>query len=107
MSEYVARASTVHRSLLETKSTAGAEFAPAVANVTLMMVMLMGPNLLWWPVITIGIQLFLKWMFGVDDRLSMVFMRYLREGDVYDPWPRANQSQNKRPFGMGRDIPLC
>lgn len=92
---------------MEVKSTAGGEFAPTVFNVTLTLVMLMGPNLLWWPVVALAIQALLRWMFTVDSRASAVFMKYMREGDVYDPWPRAGQRQNRRPYGMGRGLPLC
>ncbi|MCK6421760.1 MAG: VirB3 family type IV secretion system protein [Aquabacterium sp.] len=101
------RSTIVRRSLLETKSTAGAEFAPTVLNITLMLVMMMGPKLLWWPLIALVLHSLLKWMFGRDDKLTLVFARYSREADVYDPWPRPRQVENKRPYGMGRDLPLA
>jgi type IV secretory pathway TrbD component len=100
------RTTTVHACLLEVKSAAGAEFAPTVANLTVCLVMLIGPNLFWWPLVSYFLQKLLQWMFRKDPHLSLIFTRYMREGDHYDPWPRANQYVNKRPFGAGRDL-LC
>lgn len=101
------RITPIHRSLLEVKSTAGAEFTPTVLNITLMLVMMMGPKLLWWPFLTIMIHAGLRWMFERDDKLMLVYTRYRREGDSYDPWPRPRQTVGKRPYGMGRDLPLA
>jgi type IV secretory pathway TrbD component len=101
------RFTPIHRSLLEVKSTAGAEFAPAVLNFTVMLVMMMGPELLWWPLITLTIHAALRWMFARDDKLMLVYDRYRREADCYDPWPRPRQYVGKRPYGMGRNLPLA
>lgn len=96
----------IHGCLLEVKSAAGAEFVPTVANVTVALIMLMGPQLYWWVAVAYGMQKFTQWMFLRDPHLSQIFARYMREGDHYDPWPRAVQFVNKRPYGMGRDL-LC
>lgn len=106
MSDYSSRSTPIHRSLMEVKSTAGAEFIPTLINFTLLGVMVMGPRFYWWPVVTWVIQKVLKWMFASDPQKSLVVSRYLREGDRYDPWPRPD-SRNKRPYKMGRDLPLC
>jgi len=100
------RSTPVHRCLLEVKSAGGAEFAPTVGNITVCLVMLIGPNLFWWPVLSYFVHKLLQWMFYKDPQLSLIFLRYLREADVYDPWPQATQFINKRPFGAGRDL-LC
>ena len=100
------RTTTIHHCLLEVKSVGGAEFQPVVFNVTLALIMVIGPELMWWPVVAYFIHKLLQWMFGRDPHLSRIFTRYMKEGDFYDPWPRANQTQNKRPVGAGRDL-LC
>lgn len=100
------RSTPVHRSLLEVKSTAGAEFVPVVANATILGMMLMGPHLMWWPAVTYIVHKFLQYLYKVDDQMLRVFWRYRVEGDHYDPWPRPNPVV-KRPYGLGRDLPLC
>lgn len=100
------RATPVHHCLLEIKSVGGAEFQPVVINVTLGLIMLIGPGMAWWVVVTYFIHKFLQWMFGRDPHLSRIFAKYMKEGDFYDPWPKPGQILNKRPFGAGRDL-LC
>lgn len=96
----------VRRSLLEVKSTAGAEFYAVVVNVAVAGIMLMGPRMVWWLVVAYFGHQFLKYLFTIDEQFFAVLVRYLREGDVYDPWPRPGM-KNKRPYGMGRGLPLC
>lgn len=100
------RSTPVHNCLLEVKSAGGAEFMPVVFNVTVMVVMIIGPNIMWWPVVTYFVHKFLEWMFARDPHLSRIFAKYMKEGDVYDPWPKPSQIINKRPVGAGRDL-LC
>lgn len=100
------RSTKIHHCLLEVKSVAGAEFQPVVLNVTLCLALLMGPNILWWPIPAYFIHKFLQWMFFKDPHLSRIFTKYLKEGDLYDPWPKPSQFVNKRPVGAGRDL-LC
>lgn len=103
---YVRRSTPVRRSLLEVKSTAGAELMPVVVNVTITGMMLMGPRLLWWLVVMYFVHQLLKYLFTVDQQMFAVLRKYLFEGDVYDPWPRPGM-RNKRPYGMVRELPLC
>lgn len=100
------RYTPIHQCLLEVKSVGGAEFQPVVLNTTVALVMLIGPNLVWWPVVAYFIHKLLQWMFLRDPHLSRIFARYMKEGDLYDPWARANQFHSKRPTGVGRDL-LC
>ena len=99
------RTTPVHHCLLEVKSAGGAEFQPVVFNVAVCLIMLIGPNIMWWPGVSYFIHKLLEWMFNRDPYLSRIFVRYMKEGDIYDPWPHANQFHNKRPFGAGRDLP--
>lgn len=100
------RSTAIHQCLLEVKSVGGAEFQPVVLNVTLALIMLIGPGLVWWVVVAYFVHKLLQWMFLRDPHLTRIFARYMKEADLYDPWPRANQLQNKRPTGVGRDL-LC
>ncbi len=100
------RQTNVHNCLLEVRSAGGAEFQPVVINVTVMLTILMGPNIMWWPAVTYVVHKLLQWMFNKDPYMSRIFVRYMREGDFFDPWPKANQFINKRPSGAGRDL-LC
>lgn len=100
------RSTPVYRSLLEVRSTAGAEFLLTLGNITVCAVMLLGPRLYWWVAVAYVCQKIFQWMYSRDPQLAIVMARYLREGDVYDPWPRHG-SNVKRPLGLGRDLPLC
>ncbi|ABD71948.1 hypothetical protein Rfer_4261 (plasmid) [Rhodoferax ferrireducens T118] len=100
------RATPIYQCLLEVKSVAGAEFQPVVINVTMGLVMVIGPGLTWWLAVTYFGHKLLQWMFGRDPHLSRIFTKYMKEGDFYDPWPKPSQHMNKRPFGAGRDL-LC
>jgi|JI10StandDraft_1071094.scaffolds.fasta_scaffold58446_3 type IV secretory pathway TrbD component len=91
--------------LLEVKSAAGAEFIPVIANTTLALALLVGPGLYWWPAVAFFIHKLLQWMFGHDPYLIRIFLQYVREADHYEPWRNPRQAINKRPFGMGRDLP--
>jgi type IV secretion system protein VirB3 len=104
--QFERRSTIIHSSLLEVKSAGGAEFMPVVANVTIAFVMMIAPHFLWWPVVSWCIHKLLQYLFKVDERMFAVLFRYLNEGDYYDPWPRPGM-RNKRPYGMGRDLPLC
>jgi|SRR5450830_876885 type IV secretory pathway TrbD component len=100
------RTTPVHQCLLEVKSVAGAEFQPVVINVTLALIMVIGPGITWWVAVAYFVHKFLQWMFGRDPHLSRIFAKYMKEGDFYDPWPKPGQILNKRPVGAGRDL-LC
>ncbi len=102
----MARSTPVHHSLHEIKTTWGAEFLLTLINVTLCIVMVMGPKMIWWIGMMWFIQKLLQWNFKRDPQMSRVLLKYLSEGDCYDPWPRAN-SKVKRPYGLARDLPLC
>ena len=100
------RTTQVHHCLLEVKSVGGAEFQPVVFNITLCIIMIIGPGMFWWIGVAYFIHKLAQWMFSRDPHLSRIFAKYMREGDFYDPWQRANQIVNKRPVGAGRDL-LC
>ena len=100
------RTTSIHTCLLEVKSADGAEFQPVVMNVTLCLIMIMGPGLMWWVVISYFIHKFLQWLFARDPFLTRIFFKYMKEADFYDPWPKASQRVNKRPMNAGRDL-LC
>lgn len=102
----MARRTPIRHSLMEIKSTWGAEFLLTLMNVTLCFVMVMGPRFVWWPLVMWFIQKLLQWNFRRDPQMSLVVLRYIGEGDHYDPWPRAT-TKTKRPLGLGRDVPLC
>lgn len=55
--------------------------------------------------IALVIHYFCRWLFKQDPDRVEVFEMYRKQGDVYDPWPRAN-TEAKRPDGFGRDL-LC
>jgi type IV secretory pathway VirB3-like protein len=104
--EFERRSTVIHSSLLEVKSTAGAEFIPVLINFTVTAMLFMGPHIVWWPAVAWVIHKVLQYLFTVDQRMFEVLWKYLSEGDYYDPWPRYD-SRVKRPYGMGRDLPLC
>ena len=100
------RSTPLHQCLLETKSVAGAEFQPVVLNITVALMLVIGPGLIWWIGVAYVVHKFLQWMFRRDPHLSRIFTRYMKEGDLYDPWPRPSQFLNRRLIGAGRDL-LC
>ncbi len=100
------RVSHVHQCLLEVPAAGQAEFGPVLFNITFLLMMLVGPNLWWWLVISYLIHQVLRWMYRKDPYTSRIFVRYLKEADIYDPWVRAGQLTNIRPYGAGREL-LC
>jgi type IV secretory pathway VirB3-like protein len=43
---------------------------------------------------------------GDDPRALKVLMKYVKQGDLYEPFPHSNQTRNLRPAGFGR-MELC
>ncbi|EQD76667.1 type IV secretory pathway VirB3 family protein [mine drainage metagenome] len=53
-----------------------------------------------------GIHLWLVYLGRHEPCAREIYLRYARQGDVYDPWPHSD-SRAPRPFGFGRGEPWC
>lgn len=81
---------------------AGAERGLAIINGTIAGGTVIGLNTLWWIPIAILIHGFLVWLNKRDPMLRMIYMRYNRQSDRYDPWPHVETNNNPRPDGFDR-----
>lgn len=103
---YEARATRVHKSLLEIKTIGGVERKMAIANATISVALVMGTEQPLFLLLWIGIHFFLMWVTKKDPFALKIYTRYTKQGDVYDPWPRRIVKRNQRPEGFGRNM-LC
>lgn len=106
MTGYVARATPVHKSLLEPKLMGGVEHRLAILNGTMFAAMIMGLESLW--VVPIGVlsHMVLRWLTKKDAHIVRIYGQYRILGDIYDPWVRRNLRTNMRPKGFSRGV-LC
>jgi len=100
------RATPMFRAFLVPKTLLGTDRRLTILNMTLGLSMVLGPGLWWWIGLTAVFQAVMRWMTERDPHLLAVYTRYEKEGDVYDPFPRAFARRNVRPEGFGRST-LC
>ena len=98
------RATPLHISLNEPKLLAGANHHLTIMNGVITFVFVMGPGFLWWIGVAFVIQAVLKWANRKDPALLAIYLKYDKQGDVYEPWIKANQKRNLRPEGFGRNV---
>ena len=84
---------------------AGAEFGLALINIMFAGVMLLGAGLWQLGLVALGIHLLLVMLHKYDPKLKRVYLRYMRQGDIYDPFPGFDQKRNERPEGFARNFP--
>lgn len=53
-------------------------------------------------VLAVGVHLFLQGIFRRDPWMRMIYIRYMRQSDRYDPWPEIEPRRGLRPIGFGR-----
>lgn len=96
-----ARVSPLHYSLMETVPTfAGAEKSLAVANIAFTLAFVMAAQIWQWALVGPVIHVLLVWLTKRDPLTRKIYIRYRRQGLVYDPWPRAGTQFNPRPQGF-------
>lgn len=102
------RSNKIHTSLHEVRSAAGVELIPLVWNISICAIMFIGPpKIVLWPLITLIVHRLLQYLFRKDPKMCAILWRYRSEADRYDPWPQRVKKSARRPYGMGRDIPLA
>lgn len=104
--DYQARATAVHKSLLEIKTIAGVEKRMAILNGTMAAALTMGTEQLGFIPLAVILHFFLMWVTKKDPFTIKVYARYALLADVYDPWPKRTNKRNPRPDGFGKDL-LC
>ncbi|WP_019583740.1 VirB3 family type IV secretion system protein [Thioalkalivibrio sp. ALE16] len=100
------RKTPVRPSLIEGKRIAGVEANMVIANLTITAAAVMGLYWYWWLALAWLIHKFLRHIYSKDKDVRKVYLAYARQSDRYEPWPRINQKQAKRPKGWGRGM-LC
>lgn len=99
---YEARATVVHKSLLETKTFLGVEARLAILNWTMVAALTMALESLVLVMVGLLIHMLLRWLTKKDIHLMAIYRRFNLLGLVYDPWPHARIKMNGRPKGFGR-----
>jgi len=100
-----ARKTRIFVNVSDIKTLAGAEFGLALINIMFTGVMLLGAGL--WQILPVaaGIHVLLVMLHKFDPKLKAVYLRYMRQGDVYDPFPGFDQKRSIRPEGFARNFP--
>lgn len=102
MYDYQPRVTKIHRSLMEIKTIGGVERKLFILNQTFMLTFVMGMSMLFYIPIGIILHFVLAKATKKDPFLRLIYIRYNRQADRYDPWPHAVQKHNARPEGFGR-----
>lgn len=99
------RRTRIFSGVSEVRTLAGAEFGLAFGNIMFAGVMLLGAGL--WQILflTGGLHLLLVMLHKHDPRLKRTYLRYMKQGDIYDPFPGLDQKRNMRPEGFARNFP--
>jgi len=105
-SEYTRRSTPIRPGLMEGKMIGGVDSRFVILNGTMAAAIIMGMGFYYWIPVAFGIHLLLRHLYSIDPKIREVYMRYAKEADIYDPWPRNQASQNERPKGWGRGM-LC
>lgn len=106
MYDYIPRETIFHRSLIEVKMIGGVQTNLAIMNFIICGVFVESLHVLWFPIVTFALHMFLKWVTKKDPLILDIFNMYRHQGDHYDPWPRSHQEQGERPVGFGKGM-LC
>lgn len=100
-----ARKTKIFANVSEVRTLAGAEFGLALINIMFAGVMLLGAGIWQMAIVAAVIHLLLVMLHKYDPKLKRVYMRYMKQGDVYDPFPGFDQKRNARPEGFARNYP--
>lgn len=101
------RTSPLHLSLMDTVPIfMGAEKSLAVANLSITMAFVMAAQVWQWLLVGPVVHAFLVWLTKRDPLTRMIYIRYMRQGNRYDPWPRDGHQLNPRPRGFCQGV-LC
>lgn len=101
------RCNPLHYSLMETVPLlAGAEKSLAAANLAFTLAFVMAAQVWQWILMGPIIHLFLVWLTKKDPLSRKIYIRYMRQGKRYDPWPHEGRQFNPRPDGFCRGV-LC
>lgn len=101
---YQPRATKIHKSLMEVKTIGGVERNLFILNQTFMLTFVMGLQMMFYIPIGVILHFILVRATKKDPFLRLIYLRYNRQGDRYDPWPHAIQRHNSRPEGFGRGV---
>lgn len=104
--QYDARATKVHKSLLEVKTFLGVESRLAILNGTLTMALSMALESFTFVVLGFCMHYVLRWLTKKDIHLMAIYGRFNVLGSIYDPWPHVRMKMNSRPEGFGKGV-LC
>jgi len=103
---YLPRATPVRQSLLEVRTLAGVEDRLAILNATFALAIVMGMGLWPWLGVAVALHVLAARLTRYDPYLRRIYIRFARQADQYDPWPRVGPASGRRPQGFGRDL-LC
>jgi type IV secretion system protein TrbD len=100
------RETQFERALIQPRLIMGVEWGFALVNGILAYNMVMNLKIWWFIAISVLIHMVLRFVSKRDPMMRQVYIRYNRQHDRYDPWPRVKQRYNHRPDGMGKGM-LC
>lgn len=83
----------------------GADKPLAIMNGTIAAAAIMATGFVLYIPFAIIVHVFLRWLTKQDPYLRLVYRRYNRQADRYEPWPRATAKPGARPDGFGRGLP--
>jgi len=96
------RITPVYGVLVQPLLIAGVEKPFAIVNVTLGLVMAGELHFYGWLCVTFLTHVWLKRMTKNDPFTRKIYIKYNRQGDVYESWLDVHSHRTKRPLGYGR-----
>lgn len=95
------RVTPVYGVLVQPLLIAGVEKPFAIVNVTLGLVMAGELHFYGWLILTLLTHAWLKKMTKNDSFTRKIYIKYNRQGDVYESWLDVHSRRTKRPAGYG------
>lgn len=100
------RLNSIHFSLVQPRQIGGVDSKLLLINIGMFILFIVSLHILYFLAVNIVMHLFSKRVCKNDQFILPIYVKYARQGDVYDPWPHVGQRRFARPPGFAKGV-LC
>lgn len=100
------RFNVIHFSLNQPRQIGGVDTKLLLINVGTLILFVISLHIIYYVLVNIVAHIFSKRICSIEQFIVPVYVKYTRQGDVYDPWPHVTQRRFSRPNGFAKGI-LC
>lgn len=100
------RLSAIHFSLIQPRQIGGVDARLLLINLGMFILFIVSLHIWYFLAVNFVLHHFSKRVCKGDPFILPVYVKYARQGDVYDPWPHVGQRRFARPSGFAKGL-LC